>query len=112
MCARRGLQCGAKTRRGGAQETVRISVLKQLCIDYPAFTLKDAIEHLQQKRDAKIEHAPLCYPCSPEPTGCSTISSSFCPSSLSQFDFMDQPITLQGVSLDFLANPGMWEQPT
>jgi len=105
MCVRRGLLCGLKTRRGGAQETVRISVLKQLSVDYPAFTLKDAIEHLQQKKDAKIEYAPSCYPCSPEPSGYNTIS---CPSSLSQFDFMDQPITLHGVSLDFLANSGMW----
>ena len=110
MCARKGLQCGPKTRRGGGQETVRISVLKQLSVDYPTWTLKDAIKHLQQK-DAKIEYAPSCSPPSPEPSGYNTISSSFCASGLSRFDFMDQPIMVHGVSLDFLPNPGMSDYP-
>jgi len=45
-CVRKGLPCGEKTRRGGAQETVRISVLEQLVLDHPAWTLRDAIAHL------------------------------------------------------------------
>jgi hypothetical protein len=40
------LSCGEKTRRGGAQETVRISVLEQLVLDHPAWTLRDVIAHL------------------------------------------------------------------
>ena len=45
-CVRKGLPCGEKTRRGGAQETVRISVLEQLVLDHPGWTLRDVIAHL------------------------------------------------------------------
>jgi hypothetical protein len=41
------LKCGEKTRRGGAQDTVRISVLEQLAVDNPGWTLLDVIAHLK-----------------------------------------------------------------
>jgi hypothetical protein len=41
------LKCGEKTRRGGAQDTVRISVLEQLAVDNRGWTLLDVIAHLK-----------------------------------------------------------------
>lgn len=54
-CVRKGLPCGEKTRRGGAQETVRISVLEQLVIDHPAWTLRDVITHLSGDENCEID---------------------------------------------------------
>jgi len=44
------LPCGEKVRRGGPQETVRLTVLIQLSRENPVWTLEDAIEHLSGKR--------------------------------------------------------------
>jgi hypothetical protein len=61
MCVRKGYDCGDKTRRGGAQDTVRISVLEQLALDNPTWTLNDAIAHLS----GEDEHL-RCTESSPE----------------------------------------------
>src|SRR5579859_5610723 len=55
MCLRKNLECGVKTRRGGAQGTVRISVLEQLLKDYPTLSLKSAIDHLKGKVSAIVQ---------------------------------------------------------
>ena len=50
-CVRKHIPCGEKTRRGGAQETVRITVLEQLVKDFPSWTLQDAINHCKGRND-------------------------------------------------------------
>lgn len=46
-CAKKGLACEDKWRRGGSQDTVRISVLEILYQENPTWTLKDALAHLK-----------------------------------------------------------------
>jgi len=53
-CIRKGLPCDKKTRRGGAQETVRISVLEQLCTDFPNQTLGSVLEYLSGQEDSLV----------------------------------------------------------
>jgi hypothetical protein len=61
---RKDLPCGDKTRRGGAQDTVRITVLKQLALDHPAWSVADIIDHLNGIDSAKptfsLESTPEC----------------------------------------------------
>lgn len=46
-CAKKGLACEDKWRRGGSQDTVRISVLEILVQENPKWTLKDTLAHLK-----------------------------------------------------------------
>ena len=46
-CAKKGLACEDKWRRGGSQDTVRISVLEILAQENPKWTLKDTLAHLK-----------------------------------------------------------------
>jgi len=50
-CRKKGLRCGEKTRRGGAQGTVRLSVLAKLAQDNPRWSLRDVIEYLNEGHD-------------------------------------------------------------
>jgi len=77
------LKCGEKTRRGGAQDTVRISVLEQLALDHPGWTLLDVIAHL------KGSDGLLIMASSPE-TDCSELPHQLpCDQSSESFDMLD-----------------------
>ena len=77
------MKCGEKTRRGGAQDTVRISVLEQLAVDHPGWSLLDVIGHL------KGSDGLLIMASSPE-TDCSELPHQFpCDQSVEPFDILD-----------------------
>jgi hypothetical protein len=54
-------ECG-ESEDGGPQDTVRLSVLKQLLGDHPLWLLSQAIAHLEGQDDPKIETPSLCSP--------------------------------------------------
>jgi hypothetical protein len=113
------LICGNKTRRGGPQDTVRLSVLKQLLGVHPFWLLSQAIAHLEGQDDVKSEgqddikiEPPSS--CSPPPirfdmpNGCDMIPSSSCSTTFSPFDFMGQPSSAPStMSLESLTSPGI-----
>lgn len=85
-CVRKGIKCGEKTRRGGAQDTVRISVLESLAIDHPEWSLADVINHLNGSDGLQFDYALAN---SPE-SDCSEFSSPQpCPESFESFNLMD-----------------------
>jgi hypothetical protein len=80
------LKCGEKTRRGGAQDTVRITVLEQLSIDHPTWTLPDVIAHLHGNDALKCN---LSRESSPESDFTESSKPTPCPKVPENFDIMD-----------------------
>jgi len=105
-CLRKDLPCGEKTRRGGAQETVRISVLEQLAIDHPSWTLGDVIAHLSGYEkcdvgeDDSVSSGEECYrsmsPCKPFCFEQSENIESF------QLMHVTEPLTMEFATLGML----------
>ena len=85
-CVRKGLNCGEKTRRGGAQDTVRITVLEQLSIDHPTWTLSDVIAHLHGNDALKGNFSPES---TPETDFSESSLHTPCPKIVEDFDIME-----------------------
>jgi hypothetical protein len=99
------MKCGEKTRRGGAQDTVRISVLEQLEVDHPEWTLTDVIAHLNGSDGQEFD----CDASSTPETDCSESSNpQTCVESFETFnilDFVDVEGSLEPLSMEFIT-PG------
>jgi hypothetical protein len=107
MCIRKGYECGAKTRRGGAQDTVRISVLEQLALDNPTWTLNDAIAHLSGDE----EQPHQCIESSPESEFSEMSFLQYPPQCVDPSDVLDLGKTFDyegsGLKMEFIV-PGIF----